>query len=444
MTLTKATYSMINGAPVNVLDYGAVGNGTTDDTAAFLAALAACPSGGEIYLPPNATYLISQTLVLTKPVVIRGGAKENTKILFKSSGTYLAAPYKCGILAPHSTTVVPSYSGNAARSSFSGFTLQMQTGPTAMTGMLVCTPVYVNEVDAVSFSGHGFAVNASVAPTVDIIGNANGATFTNCLAKTNTLSGFYTYGNNANACVFLGCRTFQNTLWGFYEDGFLGNSYVGCETDGNVAGGYGGYATVGAAQNRSCYIGCYAETNQTPTWSVGVYTTRIGAQNAPGASDALTGLSLSAIPNGEFYFTKALNFAATDQIAQDQAGGVYTRLNKSGLRLYLNNGGQKIEFSGTLSTNYTDILSNTTPVIRFPNTAVTGNVVVNRPYMPNGISFTGDSAIVGAGTAIPSSGTYARGAILLNEAPSASGFIGWVCVTGGSPGTWKTFGAISA
>jgi hypothetical protein len=310
--------------------------------------------------------------------------------------------------------------------------------------MLVCTPVYVNEVDAINFSANGFAINASVAPSVDIIGNANGATFTNCAAKFNTLSGFYTYGNNANACVFLGCRTFENTEWGFYEDGFLGNSYISCETDGNLIGGYGGYVSVGAAQNRSCYIGCYSETNQPTEWDVGVYTTRLGTQNSPGAEEALAGISISAIPNGEFYFNQALNFAATDQIAEDQSGGVYSRLSKDGLEMYLNVGGEKIEFSGALSTNYTDILSGGDPVIRFPNTPVTGNITTDRPFIPNGISFSTDSAIIGAGTAPPVSGTYSVGAILLDETPSAGGFIGWVCVTGGTPGTWKTFGAISS
>ena len=31
MGLTKVTYAMIEGAAINVLDYGAVGDGVTDD-----------------------------------------------------------------------------------------------------------------------------------------------------------------------------------------------------------------------------------------------------------------------------------------------------------------------------------------------------------------------------------------------------------------------------
>jgi hypothetical protein len=34
MSLTKATYSMINGASINVLDFGAVADGVSEDTSA--------------------------------------------------------------------------------------------------------------------------------------------------------------------------------------------------------------------------------------------------------------------------------------------------------------------------------------------------------------------------------------------------------------------------
>ena len=48
------------------------------------------------------------------------------------------------------------------------------------------------------------------------------------------------------------------------------------------------------------------------------------------------------------------------------------------------------------------------------------------------------------GTAIPASGTWQVGDTIWNTAPTAGGFIGWVCTTAGTPGTWKTFGAITA
>lgn len=48
------------------------------------------------------------------------------------------------------------------------------------------------------------------------------------------------------------------------------------------------------------------------------------------------------------------------------------------------------------------------------------------------------------GTAAPGSGTYARGDRVWNTTPAAAGYVGWVCVTAGTPGTWKGFGAIEA
>ena len=45
MGLTKVTYAMIDGAPVNVLDYGAIGDGATDDSNALNAAATAAAGG---------------------------------------------------------------------------------------------------------------------------------------------------------------------------------------------------------------------------------------------------------------------------------------------------------------------------------------------------------------------------------------------------------------
>lgn len=58
MALTKVTFSMIEGAVVNVLDYGAVGDGITNDAAAITAAVA---TGKNVYLPKGTYYYNTNT-----------------------------------------------------------------------------------------------------------------------------------------------------------------------------------------------------------------------------------------------------------------------------------------------------------------------------------------------------------------------------------------------
>ena len=43
---------------------------------------------------------------------------------------------------------------------------------------------------------------------------------------------------------------------------------------------------------------------------------------------------------------------------------------------------------------------------------------------------------------IPSDGNHIKGEIILNINPAAGGSIGWVCVSSGTPGTWKSIGSI--
>lgn len=76
MALTKVTYSMIEGAAVSVLDFGAVGDGSTDDTAAIQAAIdSLSPDGGAVWFPVG-TYKVSAQinipLAVWKPVVLSG------------------------------------------------------------------------------------------------------------------------------------------------------------------------------------------------------------------------------------------------------------------------------------------------------------------------------------------------------------------------------------
>lgn len=76
MSLTKATYSMIEGAFLNVLDYGAAGDGVTDDTSAITAALAA---GNNIYFPPG-TYRITSSIAIEANKLIFGAGQRTSTI----------------------------------------------------------------------------------------------------------------------------------------------------------------------------------------------------------------------------------------------------------------------------------------------------------------------------------------------------------------------------
>jgi hypothetical protein len=86
MSLTKATYSMISGAPINVLDYGATGDGATDDTAELQAAInAATASKKRLYVPAG-TYLYT-TLAVNDEFAISGdGNSSALKTTQTSSG----------------------------------------------------------------------------------------------------------------------------------------------------------------------------------------------------------------------------------------------------------------------------------------------------------------------------------------------------------------------
>jgi len=68
MSLTKATNSIISGAPINVLDYGADPTGTNDSLAAFNAALAA----GDQLVIPVGTYKLTATLTIPKNKIVTG------------------------------------------------------------------------------------------------------------------------------------------------------------------------------------------------------------------------------------------------------------------------------------------------------------------------------------------------------------------------------------
>jgi hypothetical protein len=78
MSLTKVSYSLITGAPINVKDYGAVGDGATNDAAAIQLAITAA-AGGTLYFPAG-TYLVGTQLTGVSNIHIIGAGSDVTTL----------------------------------------------------------------------------------------------------------------------------------------------------------------------------------------------------------------------------------------------------------------------------------------------------------------------------------------------------------------------------
>lgn len=106
LSIPTATDATINGLGwVNVRDYGAKGDGSTDDAAAFKAALSAAGPGGRVYVPKSAgAYVIGSTLTFDNGQSIIGSGHANdanyngTRLQYTGTGSCLNFPRGCGAI----------------------------------------------------------------------------------------------------------------------------------------------------------------------------------------------------------------------------------------------------------------------------------------------------------------------------------------------------------
>lgn len=107
MALTKATFSMIEGASLNVLDYGATGDGVTDDTAAIQAAINDGVTQNKAVYIPNGTYIITSTLNLPNNITLYGETQRKINQGGNTYGTIIKTA--ANITMMQTTAVMPSF-----------------------------------------------------------------------------------------------------------------------------------------------------------------------------------------------------------------------------------------------------------------------------------------------------------------------------------------------
>ena len=117
---------------------------------------------------------------------------------------------------------------------------------------------------------------------------------------------------------------------------------------------------------------------------------------------------------------------------------------------------------GTWTTDALDIITDDTARISVTSTghitlgsdtqskvSITGNLGVGVKNPPVDASITTAGPIrfqdkkMEVSNEQPRRGAYSKGDIVWNDNPRPTGYVGWVCVREGTPGTWKQFGLIS-
>lgn len=236
---------------VSVKDFGAVGDGVTDDTTAFVQAIAT----GKLVQVPAGTYVLSQQLTIQDKPGIFGDAGGGSVLKFKDvvglHATYRGAIVLRGTANPATAAAV--------HPSVSSLTLYADgVIPPNFHGVQIAYRATVKHVKANTFTGYGFFVDGND-------GNANSSFLEGC-TSTGCVTGFFATGNDGNACNFLKCAAFGVTDYSFYDSSLFGNTYTSCE------GGYGGvhaYYVLNNNVNTSQFFGCYAEgLTSSQSWKV--------------------------------------------------------------------------------------------------------------------------------------------------------------------------------
>ena len=171
MSLTKVSYSMITGAPVNVRDFGAVGDGSNDDTSAIVAAIAYCQANGLQTL-----YLGAGTFKITSTITLPGS---NLGIAIVGQW---AASSQQGSVRP--STTIRWYGGASPMFTVSGtyyqfYNFAIDNFGTA-TNAFNCTTTMTLTMDNISFDVGAGATKFS-GPAIKVTGDNLGySVFNNC------------------------------------------------------------------------------------------------------------------------------------------------------------------------------------------------------------------------------------------------------------------------
>jgi hypothetical protein len=280
---------------ISVRDFGAKGDGTTDDTAAIQAAIAyAQTNGGVVYLPEG-VYIITSTLTMTMNSQLNNPLFRPS---MRGDGIGATIIYQTG--STNGLTINGYPANPADYSYFSDFTLQGTDLVGIGAGIAITDSAFVNFTNILLIGWntgvYGLDVLSTVFNRVTIRFNNQGFRFES--------SGAGAYASEPNAITMMGCTVGNNNLYGGLVIGANTFTFLGGSIEAN---GYGtdlssskwGLRLTNCggqfAQQGACGFnlqGIYFETNggQAQLWVEQTIA-------RPGMSGVVTGCSFATIGN---------------------------------------------------------------------------------------------------------------------------------------------------
>src|SRR4030043_95350 len=320
MSLTKVPYSMIKGAPVNVLDKGADPTGVADSTAAIQAAI---DTGKTVWIP-NGTYSVTTLDLRQKYPHIIGESMVGTIIKARSSVTAL-------INAVETTDgqVTPLFISNLT---LDGNNLAARVIDMRFRHMSNIESCYI--VNAPSAGAAGlFAIDCWLT-------SVNNCRFTTCY------DGLNFYGSNhrstVNSCSFTNCSNTSVSCNSFGTSLDGNNALVFNNCDMEFGGGLGVYLDVSDAAFYGCYVG---ENLNGPAFFV-------VAGNIPGCAGGVffghTVNSFAVTGSGGrgLFFTCTVNGQTSGGITNLMSGGLVNRYRWQNCNFGIGLGGDPVMSGG--------------------------------------------------------------------------------------------------
>lgn len=242
-------------SPTTPQKFGAVGDGVTDDSAAFVAALADLKARAlgagfykaspKLFVPAGKYFLGTTTLDITHTLIIEGeasgfdGAAYTSQLIWaaNTTGIRIQRYDTSGATAVDNVNTHTGGDGTVIRS------IALKGAFTATEGeyhgVHAKARCKLDGVRIENFQGDGLYANASAGVGAPGEGNANTACVMNCSFSANR-NGMYVQGADVNIWTIVGLDAGNNRRYGVCDISFLGNSYFGVHSHDNGLTGYSG------------------------------------------------------------------------------------------------------------------------------------------------------------------------------------------------------------